>query len=290
MLRKVVVGTDFSKPSEAVLDYLPRLRYAGLEHVLLTHVAHLVNVAGFEQVAMQAARESLEEQARRLRSHGLQVETELLTGAVAVELADVAEDLGAGAIVVGSHGRSLLGRILLGSVSMSLLHQARVPTLIVRMELCETDEGISCELQPERPFDHLLFPTDLSEASGAAFERIRPLAAATGARVTLYHVDNPPAYDEGAAADMDALHAEARGELERMADELRESGIDDVRTIVTTGAPAVSAVRYAESEGVTIIAMATQGRGAMEELMVGSVALKVARTSPVPVLMIPRRR
>jgi nucleotide-binding universal stress UspA family protein len=291
MLQKVVVGTDFSKPSEAVLDYLPRLKSAGVERVILTHVVQPLSTASFGENARERTRTKLEEQAERLRQSGLAVETEIARGSTSVELTKLAEEREAGAIVVGSHGRSLLGRILLGSVSMSLLDQASVPVLIVRVELCKTDAGISCELQSEMPFEHILFPTDFSQPARLAFEQVVALAARTGAGVTLFHVSNPPAYaDDEDEFALQQLHAEDRERLERMADELEAAGVGDVRTVVTTGSPAVAATKYAAAEDVTLIAMSTEGREAMEELMVGSVALKIARTSPVPVLLMPRPR
>lgn len=293
MVSKVLVGTDFSKPSAAVLDFLARLKGAGLQDVVLAHVTHPPS-PGVGQVALDGVRSSLEEQAGHLRENGLNARTVIEHGATAATLADLAEKHGADALVVGSHGRSLLGRMLLGSVSMSVLHQSRVPVLIVRVELCETDEGISCELQPDQPFEHILFPTDFSEAATLAFERMTDLVAGSASRVTLMHVHNPPAYVENeeaeeTAADVEALHKEDRGRLKQMADVLRDRGVDNVGTVVTTGAPAVSVTDFAESRDVTLVAMGTQGRGAMEELVVGSVALKVARTSPVPVLMFPHR-
>jgi nucleotide-binding universal stress UspA family protein len=259
--------------------------------VILVHVTHPAT-PGVGEVALEGVRSSLEEQADQLREHGLHAQTSIEHGATAVKLADLAESHDADALVVGSHGRSLLGRMLLGSVSMSVLHQSRVPVLIVRMELCETDEGISCALQPDRPFDHILFPTDFSEAADFAFERMTDLVAGSASRLTLLHVSNPPAYDDDEDeeyADVEALHDEDRKRLERMADILRDRGVGDVGTVVTTGSPAVSVTRFAEARHVTMIAMGTQGRGAMEELVIGSVALKVARTSPVAVLMIPHR-
>jgi nucleotide-binding universal stress UspA family protein len=119
---------------------------------------------------------------------------------------------------------------------------------------------------------------------------MRDLVDASATRVTLLHVHNPPAYEDDDAVDIEALHSEDRERMQVMADTLRESGVKDVEIVVTPGAPAVSAVRIAEANDVSLIAMATQGRGEIEELVVGSVALKVARTSPVAVLMIPRPR
>ena len=291
MLSHVVVGTDFSKPSEAVLDYLPRLKYAGLEKVTLVHVESLLNMPGYAPTILAAAREALSGEVERLRESGFEVEPALEHGSAAIKLADVAKEHDADAIVVGSHGRSLLGRILLGSTSMSLLHQSTVPVLIVRVALCETDEGISCELQSDRPSQHILFPTDFSDAANAAFEQMKALVGETASRVTLLHVHNPPAYpeDDDDVDEEDTLPTERRVRLERMVERLRSSGLSEIETVVTTGVPAVSIVKHAHERDVSMIAMGTQGRGAMQELMVGSTALKVSRTSTVPVLMIPHR-
>jgi nucleotide-binding universal stress UspA family protein len=135
----------------------------------------------------------------------LDVETALPVGVPAVELADLAEETGASAIVVGSHGRSMLSCIFPGSGSMSLLHHATAPVLLVRMELCKTDEGVSCELQCADPFAQILFPTDFSEAAADAFERVETLAVQTGAKVTLLHAQNLRALDHEVE---DAEHAD----------------------------------------------------------------------------------
>lgn len=288
MLNNAIVGTDFSQASEAVVDWVPHLKTAGLEHVYLTHVAHVVNTPGLEEALMDEARPLLDEQAGKLHRAGLEVETVLRTGVPAVKLADLAEEKMASAIVVGSHGRSMLSRILLGSVSMSLLHQTTVPVLLVRMELCKTDEGISCKLQSTRPFSHILFPTDFSEAARSAFEQVKTLASETGAKVTLLHAQNLNALDHD-LSDAEEANALDRQRLAGMEDELHRGGAAQVETVLETGSPASIITEHAAEQDISLIAMSTHGRGAYEDLAVGSVALKVARTSPVPVMMMPHR-
>lgn len=288
MLNTIVVGTDFSEPSLAVLDCVPRLKAAGLERVVLAHVAHVVNTPGLEEAMIDQARPLLEEQAEKLRESDLQVETALPVGVPAVELADLAEEIDASAIVVGSHGRSMLSRIFLGSVSMSLLHHATVPVLLVRMQLCVTDEGVSCELQCAEPFAHILFPTDFSDAAADALERVETLALQSGAKVTLLHAQNLRALDHE-MGDAEQANATDTQRLERMADRLRRAGVRGVEVVLQEGAPATVITQFAASEDVSLVAMSTHGRGAYEDLALGSVALKVARSSPVPVLMFPHR-
>ncbi|MGI5817045.1 MAG: universal stress protein [Armatimonadota bacterium] len=289
MFRKAIVGTDFSRPSSVVLDYLPALRYIGLKHVVLAHVESLVHMPGYDPMLLPAALKALAAEAEKIREGGFEVETKLDHGSPAARLADIACDYGADVIVVGSHGRSLLGRILLGSTSMSLLQQSRVPVLIVRLALCETDGGISCEVRGDRSSRHILFPTDFSDAATAAFERVKDLLVGRASRVTLLHVHHrrgEPAEDLEAS---DQQVSDDRVRLNQMADQLAEMGAAEIETVVTEGLPAAGITTYAREHDVAMIAMATQGLGAMQELVLGSVALKVARISPVPLLMVPHR-
>ncbi|MEA3403502.1 MAG: universal stress protein [Armatimonadota bacterium] len=288
MLNTIVVGTDFSKPSLAVLDCVPRLKAAGVERVILAHVAHVVNTPGLEEAIINEARPLLEGQADRLREVGVEVETALPVGVPAVELADLAEERGASAIVVGSHGRSMLSRIFLGSVSMSLLHHATVPVLLVRMELCNTDEGVSCELQCAEPFAHILFPTDFSEAADQAVAWLKRAVAQTGAPVTLLHVQERVVMKHQMER-LEEFNREDTERLERIAEELRAAGAREVAHELRLGMPAQVIVEVAADAQASLIAMSTHGRGAYEDMVLGSVALKVARTSPVPVLMFPHR-
>ncbi|MFW5868386.1 MAG: universal stress protein [Armatimonadota bacterium] len=288
MFAKILVGTDLSESSLAVLDYVPRLREFGLERVILAHVVYVPDAGGAEHVLLEQAREDIKGQADRLREANLDVETVVKWGTAPRTLAQLAEKHDVEAIVVGSHGRSMLQRVLLGSVAMSLLHHATRPVVLVRMQLCETDEGISCELLGDEPLRRLLFPTDFSEAADAAFEWLRYLAAESGAAVTLVHAQETDALGHQ-VDDEERLNAEDQQRLDELAAALREAGVTEVETVVEDASPAELINRVAAESAASMIVMSTHGRGALAELVLGSVALKVARTSPAPVLMVAHR-
>src|SRR5918994_6044839 len=92
--------------------------------------------AGFEDVLRENRRETqemLEQQAKRIEQSGGTVkETHLREGRAAEEIVEVAEELGAGLIVMGSRGHGRLRRALMGSVSDGVVRHAHCPVTIVR--------------------------------------------------------------------------------------------------------------------------------------------------------------
>jgi nucleotide-binding universal stress UspA family protein len=92
--------------------------------------------AGFEDVLREnrrEAKEMLEQQAKRIEETGVSVkETHLREGRAAEEIVEVAEELGAGLIVMGSRGQGRLRRALMGSVSDAVVRHAHCPVTIVR--------------------------------------------------------------------------------------------------------------------------------------------------------------
>jgi nucleotide-binding universal stress UspA family protein len=81
------------------------------------------------------AREVLDGEVKRVRSAGGKVaQSHLRMGEVAREIVDLAEDLGAGLIVMGSRGLGGLRRALMGSVSDSVVRHAHCPVMVVREE------------------------------------------------------------------------------------------------------------------------------------------------------------
>ena len=92
--------------------------------------------AEFEDVLRENRRRAkvvLEQQAKRIEESGVTVkETHLLEGSAAEEIVELAEEIGAGLIVMGSRGHGRLRRTLLGSVSDAVVRHAHCPVTVVR--------------------------------------------------------------------------------------------------------------------------------------------------------------
>ena len=81
------------------------------------------------------------------------------------------------------------------------------------------------------------------------------------------------------------LERQASAELDRMLPEAQQATIEVTRSVVV-GSPFRKIIETAEAEHVDLIVMATHGRTGLSHLLIGSVAERVVRTAPCPVLTI----
>jgi universal stress protein A len=138
----------------------------------------------------------------------------------------------------------------------------------------------------------ILAPTDFSELSMQGLKSALEWAEAFGAKLLLLYVVEPPPYPvEGivpshlGATMLDDLERQATNDLAQMLSETQASKMDVARRVVV-GIPYRKIVDVAEEEKIDLIVMTTHGRTGLSHLMMGSVAEKIVRTAPCPVLTI----
>jgi universal stress protein A len=140
----------------------------------------------------------------------------------------------------------------------------------------------------------ILVPTDFGEAAGTALSYGRALAHAFGATLHVLHVTQDmfaPSLGVEMASGPAVLDLQrevdafARKELERLVGS-EGGGPPTKLLILTSNAPAGLIVQYAKNQQIDLIVMGTHGRKAIEHFLMGSVAEKVVRTAPCPVLTV----
>jgi nucleotide-binding universal stress UspA family protein len=136
----------------------------------------------------------------------------------------------------------------------------------------------------------ILVPTDFSECSEAAVKYGYALAEAFGATLHLLNVVQDP-YTvpwaaEGFAAPIGDLLADWQAHAKRRLADSVPAGAP--KTVVTTqvGSPHPEIVRYATRHEIDLIVLGTHGRGPLGHMLLGSVAERVVRTAPCPVLTV----
>jgi nucleotide-binding universal stress UspA family protein len=131
----------------------------------------------------------------------------------------------------------------------------------------------------------ILFPTDFSEASDAAFRHAVSLAHDTGATLVIAHVEEPPMpYGEAVMSLPERYDEELKQRLEAVV----EPSVPCEHHLLI-GDPAAEIVRLAEAEHVDLIVMGTHGRTGLSRLIMGSVAEAVVRRAPCAVYTVKQR-
>jgi nucleotide-binding universal stress UspA family protein len=276
---RILVSLDGSPEARAALPYAAALATPGTEIVLLTVVP---SGAGAD-----AARAGLETAAKRLRVAGPTVRTEVAVGDPARRIVDTAVNLDAEMIVMASHGRGALGRLIYGSVADCVAREATIPTMVVRARQVETGPiGIT----------RLVVPLDGSPRAEAALPVATAISRRLGTPISLVRVVDPadlmpPAVGMGEAIPFEIydeaekeMEQDARNYLDTMAKRLREQGLP-VATDVLTGPP-VTSIEKATHLGDVLVLSSHERTGVMRWLL-GSVAEKLTREDESPVILVP---
>jgi nucleotide-binding universal stress UspA family protein len=140
MFRTILLAVDGSKHSEKAVELAKHLATVGNEEVVVTHVTELLparfqTYPGLDSEADKETIELAKGYVAELEAAGITARAELRSaqyGGVARILTNLAEDVDAGLIVMGSHGRGDLTALLLGSVAHKVLHLSQRPVLIAR--------------------------------------------------------------------------------------------------------------------------------------------------------------
>jgi nucleotide-binding universal stress UspA family protein len=140
MFGTIVLAVDGSEYSEKAAELAKHLAAAGSEEVVVTHVTELPparfqTYPGLDYEADLPAIELAKQYVADMEEAGIKARVELRSaqyGGIARILTNLADDLNAGLIVMGSHGRGDLTALLLGSVAHKVLHLSKRPVLIAR--------------------------------------------------------------------------------------------------------------------------------------------------------------
>lgn len=137
---------------------------------------------------------------------------------------------------------------------------------------------------------HILVPTDFSEQGLTALKYAVAFADRFGAGVDLLHVIEP--IPPGALLSYmpaQELKDDMQAAAEKQMEELHKEWDDyafPVRRLIVEGHPFVEIIRQAREGKADLIVMGTHGRGAIAHMLLGSVAEKVVRKAPCPVLTV----
>ena len=141
-------------------------------------------------------------------------------------------------------------------------------------------------------FYRIVVPTDFSTCAEEAWGLAQRLAAALGSELVLVHVlVEAPLFEEGpftmdrTRKVYEATRKWAEESIEQWAGTARGKGLK-VRTVLRTGVPYREIVALATDELADLVLIGTHGRGGIDRALLGSVADRVVRLAPCPVLTV----
>lgn len=147
MYDRILLPTDGSEAMAPIIDHAATLADV---HGATLHAVYVVNTSSINDLPMESTWEglshALEEEGRaglqavETRAKSVPVETTLIEGSPAREIIDYAEGEDCDVIVMGTHGRSGVDRLLLGSVAERVVRTSGVPVLTIRVDELETTD------------------------------------------------------------------------------------------------------------------------------------------------------
>jgi nucleotide-binding universal stress UspA family protein len=214
------------------------------------------------------------------------ISTASTVGDASEEILRAIEERDATMVVVASHGRGFLGRVVVGSVADRVARSSAVPVLVVHPS---KHASMPAHADSTARIDRMVVPLDGSVLARQAL----PVAAALGLQlgIPLHLVRAVPNREEIAAYpdsleadDYSAMIAAAASALEAKASQLRAAGLT-VTGKVAFGPPAATILDEIGSHDLVV--MTSHGQGGVRRWLLGSVAERLIRSGEAPVLLVP---
>jgi nucleotide-binding universal stress UspA family protein len=305
MYRSILAPVDGTAFGEHALPFAATLARRAGATLHLIHVHQPVSSpASMETLAYRGAwneivREQeagyLEGLAERLsRGHSIPVEVHMVEGEVAAGIGAAARECGAGVVVMATHGRSGVARLLHHRISEQIAREIGIPVLVVRPERAD-DEPV---LSEERQLRRVLIPLGGTDGGGSVLDTAIEIGRLFRARFTLLSVVQPEFAAGGKLTRNPAeLHHQlmraqtaARQYLNALAERMRAEGLEVEAVVrfapdVTAGVVTLVASRPAH-EGFDMILMEGRPRHPLSHLLSGAPHEQVAKRANVPVMLV----
>ncbi len=282
---KALICVDFSEPSKKLIDSIPDLKKVGLKEVIFASVINVhpadENVPFIKETyseKRQLTLERLQEMSTLAKGHDVETKEIISFGFTGKELLNIAVQEQADLIVVGSHGKSVVKTILLGSTSFELARKSEIPVLIEKFKDVEKNQF---DLVSAEKFKKVVLPVDFSQSSLKVINFVKDKDFIKD--VILVKV---VARGEN-IEELDKRTKEIQEKLEGIKNDLIAAG-KNVEVRLKQGTPSEKIMEIAEDDGASLIMISKGGAGNIAELLIGSTAIDIARYSKVPVLLFPK--
>jgi nucleotide-binding universal stress UspA family protein len=300
MFKHILVPLDGSGLAQAALPAARFLAGVGTGRVTLLHIIERdapVTVHGERHLTRpQEAQDYLEAVARQFFPPGVRVECHVHSAAtrdVARGIVEHQQELAVDGIVLCTHGRSGLRRLLMGSIAQQVVASGSAPVLLIRPASEQAAAPFACR--------SLLAPVDGDPVHEQGLNLALQLARASGARMCLLSV--APTLRSLAGRDatlgrfmpgttqamLELAQEDLQTYLEQQAARIHEMGLS-VAIDIRQGDVAAAIVAAARDADASVIVLGTHGKAGVEAFWANSVGARVQALTVRPLLLVPVKR
>lgn len=289
-VRTVGVAVDFSEQSERALAHARRLARRFDARLRLVHVTPRLESLRREVVpGRSTAPDSIRQGTAQLlaarvaaaREAGVEAESVTLDGDVVAALAGYAAEHDVDLMIVGTHGRTGLSRLFLGSVAERLTRAAECPVLVAR--------GTAPPLDGYR---NILVPTDFSDHADAALRAAFALSADAGHIHALHCWQIPwplPAEQGALYTEIGQMREQLERDVAELGEELRRQYTNRgvMFDFAAVERPATAGIQeQLDDSDYDLVVMGSHGRSGIVRWTLGSVAEVTVRHAPCSALVV----
>ena len=213
-----------------------------------------------------------------LEQKGIKAETRVIRGIPYQEIIKAAQSHDVDLIAMGKRGLNLWDRMLLGSTTTKVLRESHVPILTVR------------QTAKKPAVKKILVPSSFSPADNVSLEWALEFAGPLGASVFLLHiVQAHRSWDTVKGGFMGRLRRVATEKLDAMLETVpaqKRKGVSKFTRVKAFSRPWSGILSFVREEGIDMIVMGTHARKGVPRFFLGSVAERVIREAPCPVITV----
>lgn len=291
MYEDILVATDGSTETRRAVAHSIGIaeRFDARLHCLYVVDERLLDLFGGETrdlvatEAEAAGRDVLASVAESAGRHGVECERAVRKGVPSEAIVDYAQTEEIALVAVGTHGVTGVSPGIIGSTAERVVRRASCPVLTVRRLRDGGEEATHGHTQ----FDHVVVPTDGSDAAGRAAEHALAIAERYGATVHAVYVVDTTTFGSGDAprSTIGPLREAGERAVAEVASEAASVSVPATETVLR-GVVNRELLRYVDDVDADLVAMGTRGRTGLSETFLGSVTDRVLRQSRAPVLTV----
>jgi nucleotide-binding universal stress UspA family protein len=239
----------------------------------------IADVGAEAKVTLAAKAEGL-----RAAHPGVAIHTTLVqTRKPAEAILQAVDEIKPSLVVMGTHGRGFWSRAMLGSTTREVVRRATRPVLTVHAATGDSVEGEAVR-QFSLEKSTILIPIEFDEVSLHALDFGIALAKRLAWAVRVLHTfHTPDSHGQHHDRQISLWRDAAERTLGRLLEERRDHGVP-IEARVFAGSAVRCILEQAREADIGLIAMATHGRAALAEALLGEVAQEIVRLAPCPVM------